>query len=66
MLVHPTKQTALGLVERLLARVSKQAEERGDSFVLSDFFDEMNRAGCIPMTLIEWQMTGEYDDPTGS
>ncbi|MFT7679323.1 MAG: hypothetical protein ACI8QC_003324 [Planctomycetota bacterium] len=46
------------MFERLLAHVSKQAEERGEAFSMSDFFEEMNAAGCIPMSLIHWQMTG--------
>jgi len=50
------------MFERLLAHVSKQAEDRGEKFVLSDFFDEMNDAGCIPMSLIRWQMTGLDDE----
>jgi hypothetical protein len=46
------------LFEQLLADYSKQKEERGEPFVLSDFFAEMNALGVIPMTLIRWEMTG--------
>lgn len=49
------------LFERLLADYSKQVEERGEAFVLSDFFEELNAAGCIPFSLIRWQMTGLQD-----
>ena len=45
---------------RLLDR--KQVEERGQDFVLSDFFAELNAAGCIPIALIHWQMTGQGDE----
>ena len=50
------------LFERLLAECGQQADERGEPFVLSDFFAEMNGAGCIPMSLIRWQMTGNDDE----
>ena len=48
--------------EELLAEVSKLAHERGEPFVMSDFFAEMNAAGNIPMSLIRWQMTGRDDE----
>ena len=47
------------LLERLLATY---AEQRGDDFVLSDFFSEFNDAGLVPLSLIQWQMTGNADD----
>ncbi len=47
------------LFERLLAECGQQADARGETFVLSDFFAEMNAAGCIPLSLIRWQMTGD-------
>jgi len=47
------------LFERLLARCSKQAEERGEPFVLSDFFAELDAVGDIPISLVHWQMTGD-------
>ena len=50
------------LFERLLAEVSKQVEERGETFVMSDFFAEMDAAGNIPLSLIRWQMTGKADE----
>jgi hypothetical protein len=50
------------LLERLLAQYSKQVEESGESFVLSDFFAEFNAAGGIPISLIRWQMTGLDDE----
>jgi hypothetical protein len=53
------------LFERLLAVYSKQREEQGEPFVLADFFAELNEAGCIPMSLIQWQMTGNEDEVPG-
>jgi hypothetical protein len=47
------------LFERLLAHCSQQSEERGEPFVLSDFFAELDAAGDIPLSLIHWQMTGD-------
>ncbi len=44
------------LVERLLAEYS---QKKGDDFELYAFFEEMNAAGVIPMSLIHWQMTGD-------
>ncbi|MEM9799902.1 MAG: DUF885 family protein [Planctomycetota bacterium] len=50
------------LFERLLADCGRAAEERDGRFSLSAFFEEMNAAGCIPFSLIRWQMTGERDE----
>lgn len=48
------------LIERLLAERSKQV---GDAdFRLSDFYDEVNAAGVIPVSLIRWQLTGLDDE----
>ncbi len=49
------------LLERLLADYTKQRQAQGDPFVLAEFFDALNSAGVIPMSLIRWQLTG-YDD----
>ena len=50
------------LFERLLADYGKQAEERGEMFSLPRFFEAMNSAGCIPFSLIRWEMTGLSDE----
>lgn len=47
------------LIERLLAERGKQL---GEKFVLSDFYDELNGAGVIPVSLIRWQLTGLGDE----
>ena len=50
------------LLERLLGERSKQIEEQGGTFVLSDFFAEFNEAGSIPTSLVRWQLTGDGDE----
>lgn len=48
------------LIERLLAERSKQL---GDAdFRLYDFYNEVNAAGVIPVSLIRWQLTGKDDE----
>ena len=47
------------LIEQLLAEWSAQV---GDAdFRLSDFYNTVNGAGVIPVSLIRWQMTGNDD-----
>ncbi len=53
------------LVEQLVTACAQQREQRGEPFVLREFFDEMNRCGVIPVSLIRWQMTGRPDDVPG-
>jgi hypothetical protein len=47
------------LLERLLQDRSAQ---QGDTFSLSRWFDEVNGAGLIPVSLIRWQLTGLRDE----
>jgi hypothetical protein len=42
-------------IERLLA---EYARGREGSFVLSEFMDDLNSAGVIPVSLIYWELTG--------
>lgn len=35
-----------------------RARQQGDTFTLRGFFDELNGAGMIPVSLIHWQLTG--------
>ena len=44
------------VVERLIAEYARQ---RDGDFVLSEFMDEFNASGIIPMSLIYWEMTGD-------
>ena len=52
------------LIEQLLAERSRQAEmESPDAdYGLYEFFDELNAAGVIPVSLLRWQMTGHDDE----
>ncbi len=48
------------LVEKLLADRARQVlEEQGEDYTLSQFFEELDEAGVIPMSLIRWQLTGD-------
>ncbi|MFT4843674.1 MAG: hypothetical protein ACI90M_004156, partial [Candidatus Azotimanducaceae bacterium] len=46
------------LIERLMAAYAQQGDARGEPFVLKDFFAELNSCGVIPVSLIQWQLTG--------
>ena len=50
------------LLERLLARRSKQMEAAGEDYALADFYGELNEAGNIPIALVQWQLTGDDAD----
>jgi len=50
------------LLERLMGEYSKILEERGEKFVMADFFDKFNDAGNIPISLVRWEMTGRDDE----
>jgi len=39
--------------------IRARAHQLGDRFTLRDFFDEVNGAGMMPVSLIKWQLTGE-------
>lgn len=53
------------LIERLLANCAQQSDARGVPFVLKDFFAELNACGVIPVSLIQWQMTGDSGQVPG-
>jgi uncharacterized protein (DUF885 family) len=46
------------LLEQTLADFAKMKENQEKKFVLSDFFDELNTIGSIPVSLTRWEMTG--------
>ena len=46
------------LLEQAMAEYAKMKEEKGEPFVLKDFFDRLNSIGNIPIALSEWEMTG--------
>ncbi|MBX3702494.1 MAG: DUF885 family protein [Steroidobacteraceae bacterium] len=41
--------------------VRERADQLGDAFSMRRFFDEVNGAGMIPVSLIRWQLTGHED-----
>jgi len=46
------------LLENTLADYARLQELQGKSFVLKDFFDILNGIGNIPISLVNWQITG--------
>ena len=44
------------VIDRLIAEYARQ---RDGEFVLSEFMDDFNTSGIIPMSLIYWEMTGD-------
>lgn len=46
------------LLENTLAEYARLQELQGKPFVLKDFFDALNSAGNIPISLVNWQLTG--------
>jgi hypothetical protein len=46
------------LVEQLVTAYAQRQEQRGRTFVLREFFAELNACGVIPVSLIRWQLTG--------
>ena len=47
------------LLDDLMREVS---EQRGERFSLREYYDSVNRAGMIPVSLIRWQLTGNADE----
>lgn len=47
------------LLEELMKERSRQL---GDDFRMRRFFEELNAAGVIPVSLIRWQLTGKDDE----
>jgi hypothetical protein len=46
------------LLENALADFGKMKEAKNESFQLREFFDQLNEIGNIPISLVNWQMTG--------
>lgn len=46
-------------IDRLIA---ERARQQGEAFTLKQFMDEFQAAGLIPVSLIQWQMTGSSDE----
>jgi hypothetical protein len=39
----------------------ERAKQLGDAFTMKRYFEEVNAAGLIPVSLIRWQLTGKDD-----
>ncbi len=42
--------------------IADRSEQEGDDFSLRRFFDDLNDAGMIPVSLLRWQLTGDDTD----
>jgi hypothetical protein len=47
------------LLENAMAEYARSKEAAGEPFLLKDFFDRLNAIGCIPISLVQWEMTSE-------
>lgn len=50
------------LVEETMAEYARMKEAQQEGFEMSDFFDQLNTIGNIPISLGQWQMTGRGED----
>jgi hypothetical protein len=41
--------------------VSARQHQLGDAFTVRGFFDELNAAGLVPVSLVRWELTGDED-----
>jgi hypothetical protein len=46
------------LLEQTLADYAKQVEDRGEGFNLRNFFDQLNAIDSIPISMGNWELTG--------
>jgi hypothetical protein len=53
------------LLETALADFAKMKESKNEEFKIKDFLDQVNANDCIPISLINWQMTGNEMALTG-
>ena len=53
---------SLNLDDEQSARLEERARQLGDEFTVKRFFDEINGAGLIPMSLIRWELSGQADE----
>jgi len=49
------------LLENAMAEYARIKESQGEEFMLKDFFDRINAIGNIPISLGQWELTGEQD-----
>lgn len=53
------------LLETAMADFAKMKESKNEEFKIKDFLDQVNANDCIPISLINWQMTGNEKALTG-
>ncbi len=46
------------LLENAMAELARIRETEGEEFTLKEYFDTLNRIGCIPASLAQWELTG--------
>jgi len=46
-------------LDQMIGTYARQKLEEGEEFELSEFLEQFNAAGLIPMSLIHWQLTGD-------
>ena len=47
------------LLENTMAEFARQKELKQQPFVVKDFFDNLNALGCMPTSLVHWELTGD-------
>jgi len=47
------------LLEGVMAEYARMKEIQMQPFLVKDFFDKLNKIGCIPISLGHWEMTGD-------
>ena len=50
--------TGKDLIDEL---IKNRAHQLGREFSVRRFFDELNGAGLVPVSMIQWQLTGRLD-----
>ena len=53
--------TGKHLLKDAMADFARIQENKGEKFIVKDFFDQLNAIGNIPISLGHWQMTGVND-----
>jgi hypothetical protein len=55
--------TGKALIDEL---IKDRAHQLGQNFTVRRFFDELNGAGMIPVSMIRWQLSGQLDPALGT
>jgi hypothetical protein len=50
------------LLENAMAKFARQKETQQQAFQVKEFFDRLNSIGCIPTSLVHWEMTGDKSE----